>query len=329
MKQWIFVFCLLGITAGSLAAPLNKSWLPADTKWVLHLDFDALRKSQLGSMILTELDTKYSSKIKALQELLGSNLLTDISHFTLYGPDSQEQNAVLFAQGRFNPQKLTALLALNPQFQKTAYGPYTLYGWFAEQHGKNQVGTFARDNLIAISQNQESLKRALDVLDGKLPSLSDAPWLLEKTSLFPEPILFAAADSVRELTANQPQAALLASAQSLAFFMGEKDSLFQITLLLQMPDPQTALHVEQAFLGMKAIVTLGQGSPSSSIPPAANPSSAFLSFLNHCQVNTSQNTVRIHFEMPPKSLFELFQQIPIPHKQPETQSEQKQPQTEP
>lgn len=319
MKRWFFSFWLIGSTAICTAAPLNKTWLPADTRWVLHLDLDALRNSKLGVLIQTELESKYNQKIKALEEWLGSNLLTDIHNFTLYGPDSQEQNTVVLAAGQFQSSKLIALLMFNPQYQETTYGPYTLYEWMAEQHGKKQIGTFARQNLIVISQNQQSLQQALDVLDGKLPPLSEAPWLIGSGQVPAEPILMAAADGVPKFTNAHPQAALLANAQMLFFFLWEKDSTIQTNLFLRMPDPQTALHVQQAVLGMKAILTLSQNTPSSlqensvqtnpdPVPAVAQHLSALLAILNHCQVDTDQNTVTIHFEMPSESVYETFNQ---------------------
>ncbi|HOK66301.1 MAG TPA: hypothetical protein PLV55_05770 [Anaerohalosphaeraceae bacterium] len=332
MKCRILILCFSAIAFTAGAAPLNKTNIGADAHWVIHLDLEAFRQSKLGTLILTDIQTQFGEKVQAIQELIGSNVLTDFNHFTLYGPDHEEQNAVLLAEGRFNPQKLTALLALNPQYQKSTYRSYTLYRWFAEQQGKNQVGTFARENLIAISQNQESLQQALDVLDGKRPSLSEAPWLNAQGQVPGKPILLAAAGGVKILSTNYPQAAMLTKTEALHLFINENNSSFQISLLLQMPDPQTALQVEQAVLGMKAILTLSQNNASSPQPnenkanqnhifAGINPS-RWLPFLNNCQVSTSQNAVTIRFEMPSETLYELLKQWRSSPEQPGTQPQQ-------
>lgn len=338
MKCWTLILCLSAMVFTAGAAPLNKTNIGADAHWVIHLDLEAFRKSKLGTLILNEIQTQFGEKVQAIQELIGSNVLTDFSHFTLYGPDHEEQNAVLLAEGRFNPQKLTALLLLNPQYKKSTYRDYTLYGWYAEQQGKNQIGTFARENLIAISQNQESLQQALDVLDGKRPSLSETSWLSAQGQVSAEPILLAAAHGVKILSTNYPQAAMLTKTEGLHLLINENNSSFQISLLLQMPDPQTALQVEQAVLGMKAILTLSQNNSSSPQPnenkanqnhssSAINPS-RWLPFLNHCQASTSQNTVTIRFEMPSETLYELLKQWRSSPEQSGTQPQQQENRTE-
>lgn len=122
LRGWTLWLLLAGLTISGSAAPLNKDYLGADTRWVLHLDLEAFKKSRLGTWILTDVQSQHSEKIKALEELLGFNLLADINHITLFGPDSREQNAVLLIEGRFNPQKITALLALNKDYQKVLMG---------------------------------------------------------------------------------------------------------------------------------------------------------------------------------------------------------------
>ncbi len=306
MKRWTFLVCLSASVFSAAAAPLNKNSIDADARWVLHLDLEAFRQSKLGTLILTDIQTQFGEKIQALQELIGSNVLTDFNHFTLYGPDHQEQNAVLLAEGRFSQQKLLALLMLNPQYQKSTYGNYILHEWFAQHHGKYQIGTFARDNLIAISQNPQALQQALDVLDGKRPPLTHAPWLSGNGRAPATPILLGAACGVKELTAGQPQAALLANTQTVFLSVSENNGSFQIQILLQTDNPQTALRLEQAVLGMKAFLALSQAASASAA--GTSNSSPLAVLLDNCRLIREENAVLLQMEMPSESVYQVLQQ---------------------
>jgi len=304
LRGWTLWLLLAGLTVSGPAATLNKDYLGADTRWVLHLDLEAFKKSKLGTLILTDVQSQHSEKIKALEELLGFNLLTDINHITLFGPDSQEQNGVLLIEGRFNPQKITALLALNKDYQKSAYGQYILHEWFDELRSRTQVGTFARENLIILSQSRQALEQTLDVLDGKRPSLSASGWPVFPNNVSQEPIVLLAADEVKHLTENQPHAAILANTQSMLFAAAENGTTFQADSFLQTADSQTALQIEQAFLGMKAFLTLSGNKPS-----------ALTSLLQNWQIQTDGNLVSIHFEVPTDTLYEALKQWHLSHEQ--------------
>lgn len=121
--------------------------------------------------------------------------------------------------------------------------------------------------------------------------------------------MLLAADEVRHLTENQPHAAILANTQSVLFAAAENGTTFQADSFLQTADPQTALQIEQAFLGMKAFLMLSGDKPS-----------ALTSLLQNWQIQTDGSLVSIHFEVPVDTLYEALKQWHLSHEQAKSES---------
>jgi hypothetical protein len=293
----LFLLCLLSIAPLS-AAPLNKAQVDAGAKWLLHLDLEAFKKSSFGSLALTEIQSQHGNQIAALEELLGSNLLKDLDQITLFGPDSDDKNAVLMVWGRFNPQKLLALLGLNATYEKSDYRNYTIHQWVDQEHGKNQVGAFAREDLIVLSQTRLPVEQALDTLDGKRPSLAQSGGLAFLDKAPAQPIVLLAAEDLNQLVGDNAHAAVLKNSQIMVFAAAEENQTLALDLDLWTQDAQTAVQIEQAFVGMKAFAMLNQKNQ----PLLGRLAEAF-------QIRTENTLVSIRFRYPAEPLFSILKEF--------------------
>ncbi len=297
------ILCLLPLSALT-AAPLDKTQISADAKWMLHLDLNAFQQSALGTRAIEAIRAEHGSQIIALEELIGSNLLRDINHLTLYGPDSDDKKAVLLVAGRFNSDKLLALLALNKTYQKVPFENYTLHEWVAEEHGKNQVGVFARKDLIILSQTRRPVEQALEVLDGIKPSL-DQKGGMEHLPKAPElPIILAVAEDLSHHNINHAHAAILKNTDALVFSACESNQNFMMDLDLWTQQSQTAVQIEQALLGMKAFVLLNQKNQ----PALARLVQAF-------HIYSDETLISLRFQYPSEALFSILREYHILHEE--------------
>lgn len=252
----LFGFAVLSAVCG-FAGQLNHKQIPASSAWIAHVDFETFRSTQIGQLITDEVTKKHQDKITALQELIGSNFLTDIQSLTLYGSDANEENAVSLVKGRFNKEKLLAFLKLNPAYAEVPYNSQTFYKWFDDKRQKEQIGAFAAEDLIVISQAQPTLQTALDVLAGKQPSLADQAQLpLFSLSQVPEgAFIIGAAEGLSKL-AGQEHAAILKNSNVLVFVTSEQAGLLKAHLQLESETEESAEQIEQVVRGMLAFATL-------------------------------------------------------------------------
>ncbi|MHC4264991.1 MAG: hypothetical protein ACYSUK_03560, partial [Planctomycetota bacterium] len=168
----LIMLCVVFTLSGSIfAAPLNHMHIPAEAKWIIHADFEAFKNTQMWQLMSQNISAENQEKIDAITYIFGSDPTKDIYGVTLYGENSEEENAVVMIYGRFDKEKLLTLLAQNEAYAETEYNGHKLYHWFDEDDNKMKVGMFAADDLIITSQSQDSVQAAADLLVGKTDSL--------------------------------------------------------------------------------------------------------------------------------------------------------------
>src|SRR5688572_16944542 len=105
------------------AGPLLREHVPANAKWVLHLDFDAFRSSRLGTFLLKEIAEKELAKAKAELKLNLDFGFDKIRSVTAYGGDyklGSEASGVMLIQTQPKTQGiLEALFQLSKTVQET------------------------------------------------------------------------------------------------------------------------------------------------------------------------------------------------------------------
>src|SRR5215213_193787 len=85
------VAALLAATAiSNFAGQMDQTKVPADAKWVVHLDFDAFRKSTLGNHFLTKFVEPRVNENDFFKKANLSINLTNISGLTAYGPNFEK-----------------------------------------------------------------------------------------------------------------------------------------------------------------------------------------------------------------------------------------------
>lgn len=248
------------LSAYAAAGPLNKAHIAGDALWLVHFDADAFKASQFGRLALGEVTQRQQQKIEALTQLLGTDLTRDIDALTLYGPDAAQENAVAVLYGRFDRSKLLNLLKLNSAYAQSAYKNYTLYHWKDDKKQTPQVGAFWTDNCIVISQTETAVGTALDVLAGQSESLAAKPqsMLHELTNAPSGTILMIAAQSLTELTRNNPHAAILQNSSIMAVVAGESSGTMKLQIRLDAATAEAAVQIETIVRGMMAFGLLQQ-----------------------------------------------------------------------
>lgn len=179
MKVATLTTIALLLTIGAAqAAPLVPAHVPADAKWVIHVDFEQMRASKLSEACRAEMEKhdKFNEKIKEVTEKLGMNPMKDLLGVTAYDTKyGTRKGVVLIHCNKLDRKKLHAMFEKkHPDAKTSKYGDWTLSTWHAKhKHGEHMItGTFANDNTIALSGDADKLKRALDVITGKSKSAS-------------------------------------------------------------------------------------------------------------------------------------------------------------
>ena len=179
MKLFASAFALLALYAAvGQAAPLETKNIAADAKWVVHLDVDAVRDSKIvQKAFATCPELKESGKhFDTIRDKIGVDLRKDLHGITLYGPDTDKTHAVAIVFSTVDQKLLLEKAAKATDHKVTRHGAVEIHSW-TQKHGdktETAAGAFYKPDVLVFAANWQAVGKAIDVLDGKSPGLTDA-----------------------------------------------------------------------------------------------------------------------------------------------------------
>jgi len=153
-----------------IAGPVTSADVPAEAKWVIHLDAERLIKSGVGQYLLDQARQHgLDSHMATFSAVFGFDPTKDIASITLYGIRFDPASAVVIVRGRFDQEKLVGLLKGNADYQEVSHHKQAIHRWSqnkedAEDDGL-RYGSFREQDTVVISRSQDALKAALDRMD--------------------------------------------------------------------------------------------------------------------------------------------------------------------
>jgi hypothetical protein len=260
----------LALAACATAAPLRKTEVAADAKWVLHLDADQMRSTSTGNFLVTEVADKLLADPKAeIKRETGIDLdLNKISSITAYGDYT---NHVLLLKADIDAEKvLDAFLAKMKSEGKSepSSAVKTTEDGLVTYSIKDHVFlTIRPDKIIIAGQTLEANRRANEVLAGKSPNLSSSTAF----TAFPEThkafFFLGAAEGFNpaELPSgaaanngNNPKAKILKMADGGRLVVGQDADQLFADVSLKAKSPTVVKQMQQIIQGMIALGSLAQ-----------------------------------------------------------------------
>ena len=132
MKKTIIIIIVLVLVllffAEGLAAPLQKSIIPAEAKWVFHFDMQKYTSSRLHTSLKNhEVMVKLREKNDEISKSFDIDLLNDIKSVTVFGLGVEEKDAVICVSGNFTEDQLIDQIKKKETPKEIYYLRYTIY----------------------------------------------------------------------------------------------------------------------------------------------------------------------------------------------------------
>jgi hypothetical protein len=168
----------LSLASGARAEALKLNQVAADSKWVGHVDVDAMRGSTLVRKAwdkAMELRPAAKDHLAKIHELLGVDLAADLHAITVYGKVVGKEDGVMIVQAKLDRAKLEAMAAKAPEHKVVEAGPYKIHSWLHDDHGhkKPVAGAIQADDRLVLAGSVDEVKAALAVIDGKSSAMAD------------------------------------------------------------------------------------------------------------------------------------------------------------
>lgn len=137
---------------------------------MVHADLDAMRDSRTGQAVFSLIEANHGDRFPSLSAFLAMQPISDLHGVTLYGDGTPENSAALI-DGKFDRETLESLLKVAKQSAEITHAGTVVHSWLDK--GVKQYASFATENLLVFSRQEEGLKQALDVIKVPSPAVAD------------------------------------------------------------------------------------------------------------------------------------------------------------
>ncbi len=254
---------LLTLTAAALvlawprpadATPLDAADVPADARWVFHLDADALRDSELGRDLIDALtDGAFDLEVEAFSDVIGINLVDALSSVTAYGQGFSEDATVILITAQGGSGNLEGLMLGAPGYNSTTQGDRVVHSFINEDNDNRMFVVIdringGRDTRLTAAYNSDLLSNALDRLDND--SRRGGVAVSPKADAF----LFAYVTDLdaQAFDEDGKHSAILEMVQQLTFNMTASDRKLIAEAAVEVINEQRAEQMRQLAQGMIA-----------------------------------------------------------------------------
>ena len=155
-------------TAGAAHAdPFDPTRVPADAKYVIHIDVDAIRPTQLWKAADDKLagNEAFGAKMGQFEMASGMHFPNDLHDVTVYGAAAGDGAAVTVVHAKMSKDQLTAALQFANNYGNEIFGKYEILTW--NDNGDPKAAAFHDDSTFVIAATADHVKAALDTMDAK------------------------------------------------------------------------------------------------------------------------------------------------------------------
>lgn len=254
------------IAGDTQAEMLQRASIPANSKWVLHLDVDALRDSEIGAGLMTGIVLEQAQAIQKKVNLDVPTIIENTHSITVYGADYQsgsEGKGILLWKGEGEMEQIAnAFLIQQVEATKAGEGnvtsiqtkPFPLYNM-----DDDMFAAVVSGKGLILGRSEEQIRTAAKVFDGDVQSMAQTESFTEFPPLSGGFFLVAYAESFSESADMPPQARVLKLADGGRIAMGEDNQNLIIQLILRARSEEVTQQIQQVIQGLLALATLGLG----------------------------------------------------------------------
>ncbi|GEM_PF-1853013 len=305
MKRIVFGLWIASLVLSSMvfAAPLDKTKVMKEATWAVHLDIEQFRQSVLGKEMINELTARgVMGKLDNFAKVFSFHPINDIQGVTLFGQDKDPQKAAAIIRGTCNPATLIAMVGMNPYYEKSEYGSYTIHSWIDDKKGPDgprQYGCFYNPTTLVMGMGKDTLQQTLDVLDGKHANAAGNAMFNQFAEGSHGVIMSLFAEKTGQTVNGIEEAAILQQTNRIALMFGEKENASYIDILLQARNAAEATKIQQFVQGMLAMVSLS----------VADKNPKLDQLINAVNLNCTDDVVRVQCNWDSKDLIALLKQL--------------------
>ena len=243
------------------AAPLDLAIVPANARWMMHVDMEAAR----GSVVLQRGWEKALKMHPHLEQMagmaagmIGTDPRKDVRDVTVFGVDPDKMKGAMVIRGRMNRALLEKMAEKAPDHKTMQHRGHVVHSWTQNRDkpfnpAGPAFGAFFKDDVLVLARSEAVVKGALDTLDGTAAGVGEKSPLAGRVR--PGSIMVARAVAVDPKT----RCPVLKSADGFRVAIGEFEGKSFYRAKLDMKSAAAAGDARNVVTGMESLATLRWG----------------------------------------------------------------------
>jgi hypothetical protein len=287
----VLVAAALALVVSAWPGTLPASIVPDGTRFVVHVDMEMFFATKLYKYL--DKDGQFDVKSRYITRLMKVDLRKDITGLTVFGPEADGHRAVFAVAGKFDKERLLALVELDDTHQEISYGGTTIYST-----GDQEFGAFINDGLIVIGERREDIEKVLDVAAGKAKNFASSKLHAAFKDLSAGAFVSGIIEDINGLGRRLSQSKLFSKASGMSFVAREKQDNLQLRVEAAADTPENAKNMADIAQGLIAMVRLGKAH-------IVGQEARVASLFQDVQVKLEGKTIRLVLDMPSREFVDL------------------------
>ncbi len=179
---WVAVAMLMSGIAFSAAPPLEM--IPKQADVVIGVNARQIIDSNVFQTRVAS-TPQVQAMIPVLENLLGTNFLKDINYITFFGRMNDKKAGGMILDGKFDPQKVVAILKTSPKYQTETIAGQTVHEWWDQKEKRMKYGTMLPNGMALVANSKEEMEAALGAAADKAQSVAGTPeasWITDNAA---------------------------------------------------------------------------------------------------------------------------------------------------
>jgi hypothetical protein len=297
--------------------------VPSDSKFFVHVNIDAFRRTQLGGRLFEmarreamkevlgrghdQDEEDHKQSFEKMKETLGFDPFTELDAITIVGSDFKkaEKGLHVILKLKETTGNLEGLVATLPDYAATEYGEHVIHSAAPDEDKEERafaaIHTDGNDvKRVVAAMQMNRVKKLLDMLDGKASRESKAVRVSKDNSQF---VHIELLEIPREEIGKGPQANVAKMLQGITINVGDDGENLNLTMTLRTEEDRQAKQIRQMVVGFTAMIQLAQDASDEDNEEMQQ----VQELLENLEVKRKKNTVQIRISVPEDHLVELIE----------------------